>query len=716
MRQLIIAILILFSVAVNAQLIPIYYLKADTTGGLVPVVGPDSILYYYHTDSLGTSTDNQNLGTGGFSTSTGVLTVEIEDGTNQTTDLDGRYILFKDTLYSIDSGFVHISTSVSGSPDTATVIYRHVDSTTFSDPWLYLWLNGGKIDSTDLSSLSSSGWTIDGDDADTEVITTQTVKFEGGGITTTDYDPATNKMLITSTEGDGSPTNEAWTVQADDLNSELITTQVVGFRGGGITTTTYDAGLNRVDITSTEVNDLTAAVTWDDVPDANITESSVNQHIENSAYSGSWNGDLSGTSKNTIYDKIQTMDDSETNEAWTIDGDDADTEVISNQTVKFEGGGITTTDYDPTNDKLIITSTELDGSTSNELQRVDTLRFSGGNLELSLLNDGVAKSLLSMAAYATQSALNDTASAIRADFPAGGGGGGTVKGTGVANRFAYWVNSDSLTNDADAQFDGTKATFGDVQTNDGVDFGTVGTIWKSGNDIRYKATAGAGFHLFYDDSDALMFHLYNSTGDGRFYNNLGIGGNPTYALDVFGGSARVANQLGLNGRAPNASYAIHANGHAIFYNGSDYAYLRSGGELQMSSGGTRYDVKSLSGDFWIQRAGVNVVQWDNSESDLVVYGDMEVETTGDDHTTIGFHIEDDGASTVLDVRNDGGVEGEAADNYIYTTAGGVVPRTWLFGDFTEDPHENNILCDAEDKFTVSITNVNNSLLVDAYRS
>jgi hypothetical protein len=42
------------------------------------------------------------------------------------------------------------------------------------------------------------------------------------------------------------------------------------------------------------------------------------------------------------------VDGSVTNEAWTIDGDDVDTEVISNQTVKFQGAGITTTDYNPT--------------------------------------------------------------------------------------------------------------------------------------------------------------------------------------------------------------------------------------------------------------------------------------------------------------------------------------------------------------------------------
>ena len=50
-----------------------------------------------------------------------------------------------------------------------------------------------------------------------------------------------------------------------------------------------------------------------------------------------------------------TGDLSATNEAWTIDADDADTEVISNQTVKFQGAGTITTDYNPTTDVLLIT-------------------------------------------------------------------------------------------------------------------------------------------------------------------------------------------------------------------------------------------------------------------------------------------------------------------------------------------------------------------------
>ena len=94
------------------------------------------------------------------------------------------------------------------------------------------------------------------------------------------------------------------------------------------------------------------------------------------------------------------VDGSTTNEAWTIDGDDADTEVISNQTVKFEGAGIISTDYVPGSDKIIITGTEVDGSTTNELQVIDTFSRSNDTIYLSLSSDGQAQKYVTIPAGA----------------------------------------------------------------------------------------------------------------------------------------------------------------------------------------------------------------------------------------------------------------------------------------------------------------------------
>ena len=89
---------------------------------------------------------------------------------------------------------------------------------------------------------------------------------------------------------------------------------------------------------------------------------------------------------------LNVADRDSLNEAWTIDADDADLEVISNQIVKFQGGGINVTDYVPATNTLIITGTEVDGSTTNELQTIAntsdatshtaTLSNSGGSVQI----------------------------------------------------------------------------------------------------------------------------------------------------------------------------------------------------------------------------------------------------------------------------------------------------------------------------------------------
>jgi hypothetical protein len=75
-------------------------------------------------------------------------------------------------------------------------------------------------------------------------------------------------------------------------------------------------------------------------------------------------------SGSTITYTVTEGDGSTTNEAWTIDATGGDTELISNQTVLFQGGGITSTSYNAATNTLLINSVEVDGSTTNELQTV----------------------------------------------------------------------------------------------------------------------------------------------------------------------------------------------------------------------------------------------------------------------------------------------------------------------------------------------------------
>lgn len=165
-----------------------------------------------------------------------------------------------DTVYFVGAGAttadynpatntLTITTPAADGSETAVTAGTGISVTgsgTAGDP--YVVTNTGDL------SATNEAWTVDADDADTELITTQTVKFEGAGITVTDYIPASDILRITSTEVDGSTTNEAWTIDADAGDTELINTQTVLFAGGGINSTNYDAGANTLTITGTEVD------------------------------------------------------------------------------------------------------------------------------------------------------------------------------------------------------------------------------------------------------------------------------------------------------------------------------------------------------------------------------------------------------------------------------------------------------------------------------
>lgn len=154
--------------------------------------------------------------------------------------------------------------------------------------------------------------------------------------------------------------NEAWTI-SDSTNYELITNDTVYFVGAGITTVAFDSVTNVVTITT---------------PAADGSETIITEGVGIS---------ISGTGTSSDpYIITNTGDLSDTNEAWTIDADDADTELITSQTVKFQGGGINVTDYDPVTNTLLITGTEADGDPSNELQALTAGDGAGDNKTINL--------------------------------------------------------------------------------------------------------------------------------------------------------------------------------------------------------------------------------------------------------------------------------------------------------------------------------------------
>ena len=106
--------------------------------------------------------------------------------------------------------------------------------------------NTGIVTEVD-GSITNEAWTIDGDDANTELITNQTVKFAGFGIVSTDYDEATNMLAITALEGDASITNENLTI-FDGTNTENMGGQTLTVSGSGGAVVTYTPATNTLNI------------------------------------------------------------------------------------------------------------------------------------------------------------------------------------------------------------------------------------------------------------------------------------------------------------------------------------------------------------------------------------------------------------------------------------------------------------------------------------
>lgn len=88
----------------------------------------------------------------------------------------------------------------------------------------------------------------------------------------------------------------------------------------------YDASddapkkINLSDLVATEVNDLTVSVTWDDVPDANITESSVTQHEAALSITQSQVSDVTATAA-----ELNLLDLAGLTVGWVLSADSATT-------------------------------------------------------------------------------------------------------------------------------------------------------------------------------------------------------------------------------------------------------------------------------------------------------------------------------------------------------------------------------------------------------
>jgi hypothetical protein len=155
-------------------------------------------------------------------------------------------------------------------------------------------------------------------------------------------------ITISGVEVDGSTTNEAWTIDADDADTEVISNQTVKYEGDFGIITDYDAAGNILNIEA----DTSQLATQYDITLA--------------------------TGGTMMHFFIRAEDTA---------GQD---EIIDADTVTFMDGGIISVTR--TNDTILVTGTEVDGSISNELQTIAntsdgtshtvTLSNSGGSVQL----------------------------------------------------------------------------------------------------------------------------------------------------------------------------------------------------------------------------------------------------------------------------------------------------------------------------------------------
>ncbi len=298
-------------------------------------IGGGGGTYYQTFEKDGTALTQQP--TANFTTSPDIDWTLTNDGANSETDVQADI-----KVNAVDYAEIQqvSANRLLGNPTGSTANVAEIPIATG------LFFSGGNLNVADRDSLNEA-WTIDADDSDLEVISSQIVKFEGAGINTTDYVPASNTLIITGTEVDGSTINELQTIaNTSDATSHTVTLSNSGgsvqiIEGTGVGLSTGGTGLNgTVTVTNT-------------APDQTVSITGGGVNVVTGTYP---NFTVTGTE----------VDGSTTNEAWTIDGDGGATEVISSQTVLFSGAGINSTSYDAGTNTLTVTGTEADGSVSNE--------------------------------------------------------------------------------------------------------------------------------------------------------------------------------------------------------------------------------------------------------------------------------------------------------------------------------------------------------------
>ena len=236
------------------------------------------------------------------------------------------------------------------------------------------------------------------------------VTITAGGINT--LSASAGDITITATEVDGSVTNEAQTLSAGGTTSPTVSLSTAGGAGGGTITyagagiVTLGQSAGTITITGTEVDGSTSnELQTISAAGAGPTSFTVDLSNGGGSVTLTESGivDLS-RSGNTITVAATEVDGSVTNEAQTLSagGTTSPTVTLSTAggagggTVTYAGGGIVT--LNQSGGTITITGTEVDGSTTNELQTIAAAGAGPSSYTIDISNGGGSVTLVEGAA------------------------------------------------------------------------------------------------------------------------------------------------------------------------------------------------------------------------------------------------------------------------------------------------------------------------------